>query len=215
VRVNISLKVVKMVNSTFPVSGKLYNLNGTSVIAGTKVKVFNYTKGETYTSPDPTNVAGEFAIDLANMPTQWESSDVLYLYAKGAGKHAVARAIIGSGDNSWEQDIYMKVNELNIDDSDNSCPQTYRISGINAFSGSAKNFLFIEKSTDTQKWAINVGANGTIPSYIGKPGILMQDGFWILTAAQGTNISNQGSGVSNAIGDISSMATVIITCNIY
>ncbi|MCK4349153.1 MAG: hypothetical protein KAW47_11115 [Thermoplasmatales archaeon] len=196
-----------MTGTPFPISGTLKNLDGSTAVADAKVGIFNYTKG-TYIHTT-TNLAGEYSLDLANLSgdTPYADDDVLYLYASISGKSATIRAVIASGDETWEQDIYLKEGDLKVDLSDNSIKEKPRVVSITASCSSAKSVIFVEKLSDIQKAVLNISANGTENIVYPKPGLVCDNGFWVLIVAQGTTISNQTAGVSNCLGDKVSNAT--------
>ena len=143
-----------------------------------------------------TNSSGEYTLDLANLSGGYDLTDTIYLYAYVSDKNGVVRAILTSTDISWEQDIYLKEGELVLTDS--------RVISILASCKTAKSIMLIDRNTERIKGLINVSANGTVSHYFGKPDLYFNNGFWVIIMAQGTNIINQSSGVSNAVGDTSS-----------
>jgi len=192
-----------MTTTPFPISGKVYDVDGSSVVGNIKVVAYDYTKDKSVETT--TNSSGEYTLDLANIPGGYDLTDTIYLYAYTNGKHGVVRAILSSSDTSWEQDIYLKEGELVLWD----C----KVISILASCGDAKSVMLVEKETERIKGLVNVSAGGTINHYFGKPDIVMKGGFWVILAPTGININNQSSGVANAIGDTSSNVTNLVFVN--
>lgn len=190
----------------FTVAGILYDVDGTSVIDGGRVFVSKFSSGTLEKTEVSTNASGEFTLDLANLETQWAVNDVLYLYYKGSGKNAVVRAIITTGDTVWNQDLYAKVGEISDD-------QEAVVGSFHVSSEDAISVMLIDRKKDLMKSLVNVGANGTAGMNFNsrRGGLYFDEGVYILQAAQGTNINDQTAGVSNAIGDTSTQAGLVIT----
>lgn len=72
-----------MVVPPYPLSGLVYDTNGTSLALGAKVTCRNVTKDEWL--PEVTTVitdlSGEYVIDLANLPTDYENGDKIQIVA--------------------------------------------------------------------------------------------------------------------------------------
>lgn len=191
-----------MTGTPFPCSGKLYNLNGTSVVNEGVVGIFNFTKGtETHCK---TNSAGEYTLDLIELggTTPYAENDVLYLYASYPGKNAVIRAVLASGDDKWEdQNIFLKTGEFKVDLSDNTCKERPRLISVSAGMKSSASVFFIEKESDIPKVVLEVNAGMDASRVLSKPGVDMNQGFWILRLPKGMALDDQTAGVSYPLGD--------------
>jgi len=198
--------------TSFPVSGTLTDVDGSTAVASANVYVWSFTNDETVSCT--TNSSGEYSLDLANMSTQWASGDVLYIYAKVSGKSAMARAVIGNTDAYWEVNLYCRSGDNTIDDSDLGVKQKMRLISLSYTSAGAGTVSIVEKKSDIQMSSLNVSANGTTTDFYGKPGLLASNGFWVLKATQGTFKNSQTVGTANAIGDTTSNKQVQITYSI-
>lgn len=201
-----------MPETPFAVSGIVYDVDGSTALEGVKVGAYNQTNAEWLPSSaqSTTNSNGEYTIDLANFNSGWSSGDIIYVYAKIEGKNAVMRAIIGGGDSSWGDDLYLKEGELVAH---STITEMSKVASVCASTGSDQSISIIEIESGRTPILLNVSANETKTYTAGKPDIKLRQGYWVLITGQGTNANNQSSGVSSSIGDTSSNETNIITVN--
>ena len=193
----------------FPVIGKVYDLDGTTLLTSGIVYAWNKNNDERTSSS--INASGEYSLDLANLTSGYDTGDVIYLYVMDSEKNAVIRAELDSGDDSWTQDLYMKTGELSL----HECKINSVIVSNN--SGGAISVSFVERTDEITKILINVDDNGTQSASMDERiggGFRFNTGFFPIITSQGTNIYNQSAGVDNAIGDTATRATIIIMAHI-
>lgn len=181
-------------NSSFPVTGLIYDIVNPSNKAGANVnvRVRNMSKKEE-SNVILTNSASEFTFDLGTLPTQWEVNDFIIVHARTSNKSAVARLKIGAAQGSWDVDLYLRYQ-------DNPEADCVLKSVVCSTQATAATYSFVEKDTDIPKLIINVAANSTVSPNI--DGIVFHGGCFIVRAALGTNALNMSTGQSNNIGDV-------------
>ena len=102
-----------MPNSQLTLDGTVFDRGGTAVTGG-RVTVFNFTKSNESTSV-PIGSNGEYTINLANLATQWEAADVIYVVAKNNSAnpdYGVVRWVIGGADQAESRDIYLRSGDV-------------------------------------------------------------------------------------------------------
>lgn len=194
-----------MPNSQFPISGVVYDTDGSTAVEGALCQAFNITKDEA-SIVVPTNSSGEYMIEIGDLPTQWESSDILIVVTHSNGKTAAARCKIAGVQSTWEQDLYMRVGK-------NPTTSVLLRGIVCSCHATAATFSIVERDTGNCKMKINVPKDTTISPNLGK-GIFFRDGFFVLRAVSETNSETQSAGSSNAIGDTSSNTSYSVVTDI-
>ena len=74
-----------MTTTPYPISGIVYDIDGSSVVEGATVTVYNETTGEELSESVTTNSNGEYTVDLANFPSGYSDGDVIVVKATKSG----------------------------------------------------------------------------------------------------------------------------------
>jgi len=90
----------------YPVSGKVYDIDGTAE-GGVTVRLTNTRTKETLTAT--TNTSGEYVLDLSNLESGWNNNDVVFLQAweKSSPFKTASYTFEVSGDN-YNKDLYLQ-----------------------------------------------------------------------------------------------------------
>jgi len=188
-------------NTPCPVSGTLYDCDGSTAVASATVVVRNYTKGEQETAT--TDVSGQFTIDLGGFTTQWAANDFVYITAYKDHKHAVAVCKLATSQSSWEVDLFFMPGDMPL----STCVLKRAICTTNA---TARTFCFIERDTNLMKLQVNVAASVTQPINLGK-GVLFRGGFYLIRGAANSTVQEMSTGASNNLGDVDSNGDITVT----
>lgn len=93
-----------MPTSSFPITGKIYDRDGSTVINGVTVIVFDVTLGQK--TSVTTNVLGEFIADLSNLASAWTEGDKLQItafYGDGSARRSLSkRYTVKTSDGSYD-----------------------------------------------------------------------------------------------------------------
>lgn len=102
-----------MTTTPYPISGKVYDLDGSTALANATVTCYNVTQGKWLPSDKfaTTNSSGEYAIDLANIPGGYENSDLIQVVAWNSQRTYSMnhRFTVNTGTGSEEKDLYLHV----------------------------------------------------------------------------------------------------------
>lgn len=165
-----------MVVPSYPCSGIISDVDGTTAMEGATVTAYNCTKHEWL--PDDmkgtTNAAGEYIIDLANFPTDYSDGDKVHILAYYGNKHIDVRHTIDIGVGSFEQNMYLHDGEPWLMD---TRIEAIHVSNENA---AAKYVDIYDRYNDARRIRISVGIGQSHSIYFGKKGFLCQDGICIV-----------------------------------
>lgn len=194
----------------FAISGIVYDLDGTTAYSsGGTIQARNHTKDEETNGTIQAN--GEYTLDLANNDTQWENDDVIYLWTNPTrGKRATVRAQIKTGDETWEQDVYLQAG--------NQMVKTELAKFTSFFlynaTGTTLTVNFVSYEDDIQFCAAEVADNTNVSGHLDSFGYKIPGGVWVLKSATNITRNNQSAGVTNAIGDTTSNALFVATIKV-
>lgn len=161
---------------SYPVSGKVYDLDGTTVLVGAKVTAHDSTTHDWIKSDAivTTNALGEYTLDLNNFQKGYSNADKIQIvvYDTNHTKCGEARHTVNTVVGSLEQDLYMHSGEPVFDN-------TYVNGGVvTNDSASAIRVDFYDRYNDVIIFSVKCGANTSIlvPSDPSKRGIFFQGG---------------------------------------
>ena len=106
-----------MPNLPFPVTGYVYDIDGTTKLANATVTARNVTNGEwlPQTAQGTTASDGEYAIDLGNFKSGWSDDDKIQLYVyKGDNLVACYRWQIETGTEEKDQNLYAHTGRVSL-----------------------------------------------------------------------------------------------------
>ena len=198
-----------MPNSQLTLDGTVYDRGGVAVASGT-ITVYNFTKDNESTSVS-IDANGQSIINLANLATQWEAADVVYVVAKTGRYSGVLRWVIGGADDAESKDIYLKSDSFNTDNG------LQHISHISAsVGGTAHDFCLIDRQSDkvlaTLKCAVDLSDDRTF-GFAG--GVVCFNGWYLLRTAKSAAVTAsphaQTSGSGAIIGDTTTNGLIVTT----
>ena len=205
-----------MPNSQLTLDGTVFDRGGTAVTGG-RVTVFNFTKSNESTSV-PIGSNGEYTINLANLATQWEAADVIYVVAKNNSAnpdYGVVRWVIGGADQAESRDIYLRSGDVF-----NAAGGLQHISHASAsVGGTAHDFYLIDRKTDKVLCLLKCAASGKDDRGFGfAGGVKCYDGFYMLRTATDAAVTAsphaQTPGSASMIGDTTTNGLIVTTVSV-
>lgn len=154
-----------MTTTPYPISGKVYDIDGSTALSGVTVTMRNTTQEERLkpTAIITSNSSGEYVIDAANFPSGYEDGDILHIEYFIAGRFLCTRHTIVVATGSLEQDAYLVSGNMEVGD----CQWR---GGI--FTNSSAGGLYVDlyDKTDVRKIRIEVPAGSTVTPNFGTQG---------------------------------------------
>ena len=102
-----------MPNLPFGVYGKVYDIDGSTLVASLTVTLENATNHETISGTTDAN--GQYSLDGANLDSGVSANDVLFLRISNSNKSAEVLAKVSASDITtgfWNQDIYLRCGRM-------------------------------------------------------------------------------------------------------
>ena len=99
--------MINITENPYPVSGIIKDVDNSTVLKDVIVTAYNETKNEEITVTSTTNSSGEYTLDLANFPTDYENGDTIILKATKSGTDKIKeyRFTIDTGEGSEEKNL--------------------------------------------------------------------------------------------------------------
>jgi len=100
-----------MTTTPYPISGIVYDIDGSSVVSGATVTAYNETTGEELptNAVATTNDSRAYVIDLANFPSGYSDGDVIVVKATKSGTDKIKeyRTVVDTSQGSEEKDLIL------------------------------------------------------------------------------------------------------------
>lgn len=177
-----------MTLTPYPISGIVYDIDGTTALSGVIVKLRNITTGEwlPQSAWSTTNSLGEYSIDIANLTgSGYSNNDKLQVTAYTALKSMNFRHTVDTVTGFLNQNMPLHHGGAIFS-------TAYLISAIahNA-SATARTIQLFDRKNDTLILPIRVPANNTVPVYEGEVnGKYFEDGICVIYEDTGTTSIN-------------------------
>jgi len=212
-----------MVNTPLIVSGKVYDVDGITVIEGATVTLenaSNKTDGISETiSAAPTNSAGEYTLQAANLTTSIAASDILFLRVNSGKKSCEVLAKLSAADiiaGIWDQDLYLRnMRQISLNNGGTCSLIGVHCGNITSFA--QKIWILSRTAASSVPYDIvacipvDGDSNGDLD--FNKP-ILIDGGIRVIQTADSSAVdpATLTTGLSNAIGDISKQKVIVTIC---
>lgn len=178
----------------YPISGTVFDTDGSTAVEGVQVQIINMTQGKTRLITT-TDANGQYMLNLGNLSSGYANSDVLYLIAShsdtsedaaassydGPNKCEYYRTTVNTTNGLEEKNLVLRIGSYIIGD----CALVGgKISNNNA---SAQYVTLRELSTGRVKDKIYVGASTTTDWHVpnAHPSIFYRGGIIVLETATG------------------------------
>jgi hypothetical protein len=160
---------------TYPISGILYDVDGSTAMASAFVTAFNTTKGEAMRASGicTTSALGEYAIDLGNLPSGFSNADKIQVlaYTSDNQKSINFRHTVNTAVGSYAKSPVLNYGEPR--------PSTCRMVAVvvtNTTAG-ALSVDFYDRKYDNVRLSVKVPATDTKIVFFCNPGLKFESGI--------------------------------------
>lgn len=174
--------VVNDMPLTYPVTGAVNDVDGSTALVGVTVRVRNVTKGEYMEGT--TESDGSFSIDLYNFPTEPETNDKLQITAYTGKKSTELRHTVNLGVGAYD------TGTINLHWTQAILGTARLFAGIFSNQDDSAEYyveLYDRENDDKIVPRIDINSNSSIPFNFGFKGLEFEGGICVIRENDGAN----------------------------